>query len=64
GNLFGGLLSGEFYGWLARDMQRPDLMWFAFGGIMLLTACIFLLYNWFVLPKSQADTLTPVQDNA
>jgi hypothetical protein len=64
GNLFGGLLSGEFYGWLARDMQRPDLMWFAFGGIMLLTACVFLLYNWFVLPKSQADSLTPVQDNA
>ena len=58
GNLFGGILSGEMYGLLARDMQRPDLMWLAFGGIMLFTAVVFLLYNKFVLPKEASDTLT------
>ena len=58
GNLFGGILSGELYGTLARDMQRPDLMWLAFGGIMMLTAVVFLLYNRFALPKDAAHTLT------
>jgi len=59
GNLFGGILSGQLYGKLARDMQRPDLMWLAFGGIMLATAIIFMLYNRFALPKDKADTLMP-----
>ena len=59
GNLFGGILSGQMYGKLARDMQRPDLMWLAFGGIMLATAFVFLLYNRFVLPKHKSDSLTP-----
>jgi len=55
GFLFGGILSGELYGLLARDMQRPDLMWLAFGGIMLLTAFAFLLYNRYALPKETAN---------
>jgi POT family proton-dependent oligopeptide transporter len=59
GNLFGGILSGELYGKLARDMQRPDLMWLTFGGLMLFTALVFILYNRFALPKDQADSLTP-----
>jgi dipeptide/tripeptide permease len=59
GNLFSGILSGELYGSLARDMQRPDLMWLVFGVIMLATAVMFLLYNRFALPKDQADSLTP-----
>lgn len=58
GNLFGGILSGEFYGWLGRDMQRPDIMWLCFGGLMLFTAIIFMLYNKFALSKENADTLT------
>lgn len=58
GNLFGGILSGQLYGKLARDMQRPDLMWAAFGGLMFMTAVIFLLYNRFALPKSASATLT------
>jgi MFS family permease len=58
GYLFGGILSGEFYGWLARDMQRPDLMWLVFGLLMLGTAFVFMLYNWFVVPKHAAHTLT------
>ncbi len=59
GNLFGGILSGQLYGKLARDAQRPDLMWLAFGGIMMFTAVIFLLYNKFALPRHKSDTLTP-----
>ncbi len=58
GNLFGGILSGQLYGKLARDMQRPDLMWAAFGVIMVLTAAIFLLYNRLALPRSAAHNLT------
>jgi POT family proton-dependent oligopeptide transporter len=58
GFLFGGILSGELYGMLARDMQRPDLMWLAFSGIMLLSAVLFLLYNRYALPKEAANELT------
>ena len=57
GNLFGGILSGELYGALARDMQRPDLMWIAFGGVMALTAIVFVLYNRFALPRTAASSL-------
>ena len=58
GNLFGGILSGELYGRLARDMQRPDLMWLVFGALMLLTALVFMLYNKLALPKHAANSLT------
>ena len=58
GNLFSGILSGQLYGKLARDMQRPDLMWLAFGAVMILTAVAFLAYNKFALPKTAAGTLT------
>ena len=57
GNLFGGILSGQLYGKLARDMGRPDLMWLCFGGIMFMTAVVFMLYNKFALPKEAAETL-------
>ena len=57
GNLFGGILSGQLYGTLARDMQRPDLMWLAFGGVMLLTALIFVAYNKFALPSQESGSL-------
>ncbi len=58
GNLFGGILSGELYGALARDMGRPDLMWLCFGALMLFTAVVFMLYNKFALPKHAAASLT------
>lgn len=58
GNLFGGILSGQLYGNLARDMQRPDLMWLVFGALMFVTALIFVLYNKFALPSSASDSLT------
>ncbi len=52
GNLFGGMLSGVAYGRLARDMNRPDLMWLLFAGIFFATALAFIIYNIFALPKS------------
>ncbi len=58
GNLFGGILSGQLYGKLARDMQRPELMWMTFGALMFVTAFVFLLYNRYALPKSQSASLT------
>jgi len=51
GNLFGGILSGELYGHFARDLQRPDLMWLIFGGLMLFTALLFVVYNRYALPR-------------
>ena len=39
-------------------MGRPDLMWLAFGGIMLGTAFVFMLYNKLALPKAAAHQLT------
>lgn len=58
GNLFSGILSGQLYGKLARDMHRPDLMWLAFGGIMLLTAILFLAYDRFALVRSAPKPAT------
>jgi dipeptide/tripeptide permease len=58
GNLFGGILSGELYAQLALGMGRPDLMWLSFGGIMLLTALMFVLYDKFALPRHRAEGLT------
>ncbi|NQS97643.1 MAG: MFS transporter [candidate division Zixibacteria bacterium] len=53
GNLFGGILSGQGYGLIARDMQRPDLMWLMFGGLGLVTAAAMVLFNQFVIKKSK-----------
>lgn len=54
GNLFGGILSGQLYGQLARDRERPDIMWLIFGALMFLTALVFLGYNRYALPHEQA----------
>lgn len=62
GNLFGGILSGQLYGHFARDLQRPDIMWWIFGGIMLATALVFMLYNRFALPAGgEAERSAAVQ---
>jgi len=55
GNLFGGILSGQLYGKLARDAGRPDLMWTVFAGMMLVTAVLFVLYNRFVISGNTAE---------
>jgi dipeptide/tripeptide permease len=51
GNLFGGILSGQLYAAFARDMQRPDIMWFIFGAIAFLSAMLILLYDRMVIKK-------------
>ncbi|MCK4546957.1 MAG: MFS transporter [Candidatus Eisenbacteria sp.] len=52
GNLFGGIISGQFYGHFARDLGRPDIMWALFGAIMGVTGVIFLLYDRFAVPRT------------
>jgi POT family proton-dependent oligopeptide transporter len=51
GNLFGGILSGQFYAIFARDMQRPDLMWLTFALIALVTAILVYLYDKFIIKR-------------
>ncbi|TDJ06080.1 MAG: hypothetical protein E2O67_04380 [Deltaproteobacteria bacterium] len=51
GNLFGGILSGQLYAAFARDMQRPDIMWFIFGAIAFFSAMLILLYDRLVIKK-------------
>lgn len=55
GNIFGGRLSGELYGTLARDQGRPDLMWMIFGGLALATAIILVLYDKLILKKGNPE---------
>ncbi|MFC1888746.1 MFS transporter [Thermodesulfobacteriota bacterium] len=50
GNLFGGILSGVAYQKIAKDMDRPDLMWWLFGMIGFVTALALMLYNKYVVP--------------
>lgn len=53
GNLFGGLLSGGAYGWLARDLRRPDLMWMLFAVLSVIILFVFMLYNKFVVKRGR-----------
>jgi len=45
GNLFGGILSGRLYGWLARDLGRPDIMWLVFAGFSVVCAAMLYIYH-------------------
>ncbi len=51
GNLFGGILSGQYNAIFATDMQRPDLMWLAFALIALFTAMLVFLYDRLVIKR-------------
>jgi len=53
GNIFGGRLSGELYGKLARDMGRPDIMWIIFGVLGLVTAVVLVGYDWLVIRRHE-----------
>jgi MFS family permease len=53
GNIFGGLLSGQLYGSLARDAGRPDIMWIIFGALGLFTALVLVLYDRLILGKGE-----------
>ena len=51
GNLFGGILSGQLYGSLARDLQRPDIMWIIFAVLGFFTAFTLILYDRLIIRK-------------
>jgi len=53
GNLFGGILSGQLYGSLARDMQRPDIMWLIFAVLGVATALILVAYDHLIIRKME-----------
>ncbi|MBI5060236.1 MFS transporter [candidate division KSB1 bacterium] len=55
GNIFGGRLSGELYGSLARDQGRPDLMWMIFGGLAVLTAIVLVIYDRLILRRGNPE---------
>lgn len=64
GNLFGGLLSGNLYAKLARDMHRPDLMWLVFAGLGLITAAALFAYNKIALPRREEAGDRPAANSA
>ncbi|TQV89732.1 MFS transporter [Aliikangiella coralliicola] len=45
GNLFAGILSGSLYDSLVIQAGSPNLFWSVFGGLGLLTAVAFLIFN-------------------
>jgi proton-dependent oligopeptide transporter, POT family len=55
GNIFGGRLSGELYGSLARDAGRPEIMWYIFGGLGLLTAGVLIIYDRAIIGKGKME---------
>jgi dipeptide/tripeptide permease len=52
GNLFGGILSGQMYGYYGRDVRDPGTMWLIFGGIGILTALLLVAYDRLVVRKA------------
>lgn len=59
GNLFAGLLSGQAYGKLARDLGRPDLMWYLFAAIAVATAGALWIYDRRVIRPRHAGLESP-----
>lgn len=55
GNLFGGILSGWGYQKIAKDLNRPEIMWIIFGCVGFLTAVALLFFNKTVVPKLEAQ---------
>lgn len=58
GNLFGGLLSGWSYGYIAKELGRPDVMWMFFAIFSIVILIAFLLYNKFVVKNKKDDLPT------
>ena len=55
GFLFAGLLSGWGYGFLAKELNNPMMMWSIFAAIGILTAVALLIFNIKWLPKTKQD---------
>lgn len=54
GFLFAGLLSGWGYGFLAKELNNPMMMWSLFAAIGIFTAVALLVFNIKWLPKTKA----------
>lgn len=61
GFLFAGLLSGWGYGELAKNMNRPDLMWTLFATIGLITAVGLMWFNRKYVANAKFTSTQPVQ---
>jgi MFS family permease len=66
GNLFAGLLSGWGYGYLAKELNNPMLMWTMFASIGLLSALTLIVFKNRWLPKWQNEpsiAALPLEEN-
>lgn len=53
GNLFAGLLSGWSYGYFAKELNSPMLMWLMFATIGVISAIVLVIFKSKWLPKWQ-----------
>lgn len=53
GSGIGGILGANLYVYFADTLHRPDILWFIFGIIGVLTMAGLLLYNKFLTPVQQ-----------
>lgn len=53
GNLFAGLLSGWGYGYFAKELNSPMLMWLMFASIGIFSAILLVIFNSKWLPNWQ-----------
>lgn len=56
GILFAGLLSGWGYGYLAKELNSPMLMWGLFAAIGIVSAIVLILFNSRYLARWQGNT--------
>jgi POT family proton-dependent oligopeptide transporter len=55
GNLFGGILSGWGYEVLAKEQNKPELMWMIYGVVGFATAVALLIFNKLVVPTLERN---------
>jgi MFS family permease len=55
GNLFAGLLSGWGYGYFAKELNSPMLMWLMFASIGVVSAIVLVIFKNKWLPKWQQE---------
>ncbi len=55
GNLFGGILSGWGYEVLAKEQNKPELMWIIYGLVGFATAVALLIFNKLVVPTLERN---------
>jgi MFS family permease len=55
GNLFAGLLSGWGYGYFAKELNSPMLMWLMFASIGVISAIVLVIFKNKWLPKWQQE---------